>query len=107
MACLLGTQIEIRGQIVSVGSLLSPSNPRDQTQRGQKERGDRVGARRQEEEREKGTNNPFYSESGISGCCQVNMGQSLDKMPTFPHFGLVKKEKKQKEVIGGAGIGSS
>jgi hypothetical protein len=26
---------------------------------------------------------PFYSESGTPGCCQVTVGQSLDKMPTL------------------------
>ena len=32
--------------------------------------------------REKGAGSTFYSESGTPGCCQVTVGQSLDKMPT-------------------------
>lgn len=30
----------------------------------------------------KGTCSPFYSESGILGCCQVTVGRSLDKRLT-------------------------
>jgi hypothetical protein len=36
----------------------------------------------QEREREYRASSPFYSESGISGCCQVTVGWSLDKMLT-------------------------
>jgi hypothetical protein len=43
-------------------------------------REDRAGAGRQEQERAEGPNSPFYGESGIPGCCQVTVGQSLDKM---------------------------
>ena len=39
--------------------------------------------------REEGARNPFYSESGTPGCYQVTVGQSLDRMLTFPHFGLI------------------
>ena len=52
-------------------------------------KGGRKGARAQEgkkgtrnQEREEGASSPFYSESGTPGCCQVTVGQSLDKMPT-------------------------
>ena len=38
------------------------------------------GARRQE--REEGTSSPFYSGSGLPGCCQVTVGWSLDRMLT-------------------------
>jgi len=41
------------------------------------ENGKRVRAR----ERERG-GGPFYSESGIPDCCQVTVGQSLDKILT-------------------------
>jgi hypothetical protein len=34
------------------------------------------------EESEEGASIPFYSESGTSGCCQVIMGQSLERMLT-------------------------
>ena len=37
---------------------------------------------------------------------QVTVGQSLDKIPTFPHFGLIKKEKLERGD-GEAEIGSS
>jgi hypothetical protein len=40
---------------------------------------DRARARRQE--RKEGASSPFYSGSGTPGCCQVTVGQSLDKMP--------------------------
>jgi hypothetical protein len=30
-----------------------------------------------------GVSSPFYSESGIPGCCQVTVGLSLDKMLTL------------------------
>ena len=36
---------------------------------------------REEEESEEGASSAFHSKSGISGCCQVTMGQSLDEMP--------------------------
>jgi hypothetical protein len=42
--------------------------------------GGRAGARRQE--REEGASSPFYSESGTPGCCQMTVGQSLDKVLT-------------------------
>ena len=35
-----------------------------------------------EQEGAKGASSPFYSESGIPGCCQVTVGWSLDKMST-------------------------
>ena len=49
---------------------------------GEKGKGqeDRVGARRQEQEREEGVSSPFYSESDTPGHCQVTVGQTLDKM---------------------------
>lgn len=52
---------------------------------GEKERGreERVGAKRQEQERAEGVSGPLYSESGTPGCCQVPVGWSLDKMLTF------------------------
>jgi hypothetical protein len=45
---------------------------------------EREGEKRTEGEQEgkKGASIPFYSESGTPGCCQVNVGQSLDKMLT-------------------------
>ena len=53
---------------------------------GEHELEDRVGARKQE--REEGASSPFYSESGIPGCCQVTRGvegrANLDNMLTFP-----------------------
>ena len=53
---------------------------------GEREKGqeDRVRAGRQEKKREEGASNPFYSESGIPGHCQVTVGRSLDKMLTQP-----------------------
>lgn len=36
---------------------------------------------------------PFYSELGIACLCQITVVQSMNKMPTFPYFGLIKKEK--------------
>ena len=38
---------------------------------------------REEQKREEGASSPFYSESGIPGCCQVTVGQSLDRMLTM------------------------
>ena len=35
-----------------------------------------------EQEGAKGASSPFYSESGITGCGQVTVGWSLDKMLT-------------------------
>jgi hypothetical protein len=35
----------------------------------------------------------IFSGSGLLGCCHVAMGWSLDRILTFPHFGLIKKEK--------------
>ena len=58
------------------------------------------GARRQRESKKArrsrgGASSPFYIESGTAGCCQVAVGQqNLDKMLTFPCFGLIKTEKK-------------
>ena len=50
----------------------------------QVERGKMEGrARRQESRRAEGASSPFYSESGIPGCCQVTVGWSLDKMLTI------------------------
>ena len=43
---------------------------------GEHELEDRVGARK--DKREEGASSPFYSESGIPGCCQVTVGQSLE-----------------------------
>jgi hypothetical protein len=43
-----------------------------------------------------GGKQPFYRESGTPGCCQVTVGQWQDKMPTSPHFGLIKKEKLER-----------
>ena len=65
---------------------------------GEKGKGgeDRVGARRQDQERAEGASSPFYSESGIPGCCQVTVGQSLEEMLTFLHFGLIKKGETRK-----------
>jgi hypothetical protein len=40
----------------------------------------------QEGKREQGVSAPFYSESGTPGCCQVTVGQSLDKMLTVTTF---------------------
>jgi len=34
----------------------------------------REGTKEQEQEREEGVHSPFYSESGIPGCCQVIVG---------------------------------
>lgn len=55
---------------------------------GNEERQDRGGrgeeskrARAREEE-DGEASNPFYSESGIFGCCQVTLGQSLEEMLT-------------------------
>jgi len=47
-----------------------------------RERGQK-GKRVREQEHEEGANSPFYSESGIPGCCQVTMGWSLKGMLTF------------------------
>lgn len=65
---------------------------------GKGERGERI---EQEQERVEGASSSFYIESGTRGCCQATMGQSLDKMllSLSPRFGLIKKEKNQKEVM--------
>jgi len=42
------------------------------------------GKRVREGESEEGANIPFYTESGIPGCCQVTVGQSLEGMLTLP-----------------------
>jgi hypothetical protein len=49
---------------------------------------ERERGRKEKREKEKwgggdGPSSPFYSESGISGCCQVTMGWSLDNMLTL------------------------
>jgi hypothetical protein len=36
-----------------------------------------VGTRAREQEPEEGASNPYYSESGIPGCCQVTVGVEL------------------------------
>jgi hypothetical protein len=54
--------------------------------KGGKGREDRAGTRRKEQEREEETSNPFYSESGIPGHCQVIVGQSLDKNANRNHL---------------------
>jgi hypothetical protein len=41
---------------------------------------------REEQESKEGASSPFYSESGIPGCCQVTVGRSLDRMPTEGNF---------------------
>ena len=51
------------------------------------------------QESEEGVSSPFYSWSGLSGCCQVTVRWSLDRMLTFHSFGLIKKEKNYKEVM--------
>jgi hypothetical protein len=70
-----------------------------------------------EQEREEGASSPFYSGPCLPGCCQVTMGRSipdcsqvtvgwsLDRMLTFPCFGLIKK-KKLERGDSNAGIGS-
>ena len=47
---------------------------------------DRAGEGRQEQERAEETSSSFYSESGLPDCCQVTVGQSLDKMLTVPNI---------------------
>ena len=37
----------------------------------------------EKQESEEGASSPFYNESGIPGCCQVTVGQSLDEMLTL------------------------
>jgi hypothetical protein len=54
---------------------------------------DRAGSKRLKQERVEGVKSPFYSESSTPGCCQVTVGESLDKMLTLTTFGLIKKEK--------------
>jgi hypothetical protein len=73
---------------------------------------------REKQEREEGISSSFYSKLGLHGCCQVivgwstpgccqvTVGWSLDKMLTFPHFGLIKEKKKLEKGNGKAGIGS-
>jgi hypothetical protein len=50
--------------------------------RGGKGQGDKAGARKEEQESEEGASSPFYSGSGLPGCCQVTVGQNLDRMLT-------------------------
>ena len=46
---------------------------------------------REEQEIEEGASSPFYSESGIPGCCWVTVGQNLDIVLTVSKFfSLVK-----------------
>ena len=40
-------------------------------------------------EQEEGASSPFYSGSGLPGCCQVTVGQNLDRMLT-----VVRREKE-------------
>jgi hypothetical protein len=40
------------------------------------------GKRVRGQESEEGASSPFYNESGIPGCCQVTVGQSLKEMLT-------------------------
>ena len=56
---------------------------------GNGERGGREAEKGQESE--EGASSPFYSESGLPGCCQVTMGQSLDRM--LPNEGRVRNRK--------------
>ena len=46
-------------------------------------RGQSESKKAREQESEEGASSPFYSESGTPGCCQVTVGQSLDKMLTI------------------------
>jgi hypothetical protein len=78
-------------------------------ERGGRESGERGSKREPQEskrqEREEKANSPFYSGPGLPGCCQVTVGRSipdccqvtigwsLDRMITFPCFGLIEKEK--------------
>ena len=76
-----------------------------------KRRGDRVGARREEQEnkreqeREEGANSPFYSGCcqvtvgrSIPGCCQVTVGGAeTEGTITFIHFLALRK----KEIVTG------
>ena len=48
--------------------------------KGNGERRDREGKRVRELKREERASSPLYSESGIPGCCQVTVGQSLEEM---------------------------
>jgi hypothetical protein len=43
----------------------------------------REGAERVKGKREEGTNRPFCTKSGIPGCCQVTVEQSLEEMLTI------------------------
>jgi hypothetical protein len=54
-------------------------------EKGRGEGNERARAGRQKKEQERarergGGKQPLYSESGIPGCCQVTVGQSLDRM---------------------------
>jgi hypothetical protein len=66
------------------------------------EGGDRAGARRQESK--EGANSPLYNGSGLSGCCQVTVGWSLDRMLTVPSctcfalYCFVFKEEEEEEM---------
>ena len=75
---------------------MSTRRERDEGTRKSGDRGeDRAGARRQEQERAEGVSSPFYSKSGTPGCCQVTVGQCLDKRLTpwdnLPVFLLIAK----------------
>jgi hypothetical protein len=37
---------------------------------------------REKQESNQGTSSPFYTGSSLPGCCQVTVGQSLDRMLT-------------------------
>jgi hypothetical protein len=49
---------------------------------GEQEQEERERERERGRRRRRRGKQPFYSESGTPGCCQVTVGQSLDKMPT-------------------------
>jgi hypothetical protein len=44
---------------------------------------ERESKREREQESEEGASSPFYSVSGLPGCCQVTVGWSLDKMLSY------------------------
>ena len=98
--------------------------PHEHVERGGRGRGQRreqEGKRQRGQETKRGrsgASSPFDSGSGpldccqvtvgrsIPGYCQVTVGWSLDRMLTFPCFGLIKKRKKLERGDGEAGIGS-
>jgi hypothetical protein len=55
-------------------------------------------SRVRELEREEGASSPFYSGSGLSGCCQETVGWSLDRMLTvklyYPFLSFSLSQKK-------------